>query len=84
MSILTDLREAFPNCWFKDAKDFDGGTAIVWSGEGSYIGDLPAFDHYAANGNYAMGVLVAIDAFVDERGYWWSCEEPGTYLLYPL
>ena len=87
MSILTELQEAFPKCWFKDGKEFDGGSATVWSGEGSEIEDFPAFDSYAEDWDgdrlvYRMGVLVTLDDFVTEAGYRWEAYDAGTYLLY--
>lgn len=88
--ILKALKTQFPGCWFKAASEFDAGThAFVWSGEGSYIDDLQAFDHNwwsydPHEKRYTMGVHNDLHNFVTEHGYYWEPLDPGTYLLYKI
>jgi len=87
MNIIAQLKAAFPDCWFKDGHEFDGGEAAVWSGEGSEVEDLPAFnaDSYMADPKeqvWVMGVHHQLNSFVESRGYHWEAYDSGTYLLY--
>jgi len=87
MSILTELQKEFPDCWFKEGNKFNGGNAVVWSGEGSMIGINSAFalDSYSFDPSesfYTMGILNELNEFVNQRGYYWEHYDSGTVLLY--
>jgi hypothetical protein len=87
MKILDALEKKFPNCWFKDGNEFDGSSAAAWSGEGSGIDGMPAFDSYASGWDpeetmYVMGVKKELADFVKSKGYFWEAYDSGTYLLY--
>jgi hypothetical protein len=89
VSILKQLQKNFPEAWFKDGHDFDGGTAAAWSGEGAMIGDMPAFDSNAwewdsNENNYCLGVHNELRDFVEARGYFWEAYDAGTFLLYKV
>ena len=86
MKIIDALEKKFPNCWFKDG-DLWGSSATVWSGEGSRIDGMPAFDSYASGWDpketmYVMGVKKELADFVKSKGYFWEAYDSGTYLLY--
>ncbi|MBW1738942.1 MAG: hypothetical protein JRJ69_15700 [Deltaproteobacteria bacterium] len=78
--ILQDLQEAFPQCWFKPGKDFDGGTAAAWSGEGGEVDGDYAFDHNRME--WSFGAHPKLAKFVEDRGFHWEAHDPGTFLLY--
>lgn len=86
--ILKELTKAFPDCWFKPGVDFDGNkNRAVWSGEGSYIDGLDAFNYYWYDEDpkeeiWIMGVNRKLHDFVDTRGFYWECYDGGTYMLY--
>ena len=88
--IIDELREAFPDMWFKSGEEWDNDpdTAIIaWSGEDSHIGFLPAFDHYAYETDpseqvYKMGVHLDLHNWCDKHGMYWECYDPGTYFLF--
>ena len=43
--ILAEAKAKFPKAWFKDGAEFNGGSAVLWSGEGSEVNNgCPAFD----------------------------------------
>ena len=85
--ILTALRERFPDCQFRDGEEFDGDPdCIAWSGEGSTIVvdgvEWEAFDTYADNSAYDMGVHREMYRFAEERGFFWEAYDCGTFLMY--
>lgn len=90
MDILDELKTEFPDCWFKAGKEFDGSeNRIVWSGEGSMIGNLPAFDPSAWEFDsleyvYVMDVHKKLNDFVEVRGYYWESYDAGTFFLYKI
>lgn len=82
MNILEELRDEFPQGWFKDGSEFDGSVRrVVWTGEGSEIDGIPAFDNYAESG-YTFGVLNELNDFVEDRGYYFEAYDGGTFFLY--
>jgi len=86
INILEKLEKEFPECWFKEGKEFDGNPdRIVWSGEGSTIDRDNAFDYYAEDYKeliYTLGVNNKLVKFVAKFGYHWDCYDPGTYFLF--
>lgn len=86
--ILEDFEETFPDAWGKPGQDFDGGTAIIWSGEGADLEDgTPCFNYNATEFDpsekmYTMGVANELVAWADKHGCFWECHDPGTYMLY--
>ena len=81
--LLEALKKRFPKAWFKDGNDFGPGyNTSIWTGEGSYIGAERMF-HYYANGKYEFGVHITLRKFVEKRGYYVECYDPGTYFIFP-
>jgi len=84
--ILQELEAAFPDMWFKPGNQWNQ-AASVWSGEGSYIDDTEAFNYNSWEFDpneeiWKMGIHRKLFDFVDERGYHWEANDPGTYILY--
>ncbi len=90
MTILEELQKAFPDCWFKAGKEFDGSsTRLVWSGEGSEINGLPAFDcnaweHDSHEQTYTMCVHNDLNKFAESCGCYWEAHDGGTFFLYKV
>jgi len=89
-SILEQLIKEFPDCWFKDGREFDNSpNRIVWSGEGSSVNGEMAFSYQsyefdASEKLYTMGVLNELNKFCTDRGYYWEAYNGGTYFLYKM
>lgn len=86
MSILTELQKTFPECWFKPGEDFSPNAA-VWSGEGSVIDGVQAFNYNSwefdpKENTWTMGIHNKLFQFAEKHGYHWEANDPGTYLLY--
>ncbi len=88
--ILTELQQTFPDCWFKPGDQFDPSCgAVVWSGEGSEIDNINAFNFYSYSEDpkekiWILGVHRSLHEFVTNNGYFWESHDPGTYLLYEI
>lgn len=86
--ILEDFLKRFPKAWGKPGVEFDGGSAIIWSGEGSGLADdSPCFDYIAAEWDrleeyYTMGIANDLVAWAGEHNCFWECYDPDTYFLY--
>lgn len=81
--IIADLKSKFPNVWFNKGSDFGG---IGWSGEGSEIDGLSAFDynsweHDPQEKTFIMGVQRSLHDWAYSHGMYWECHDPGTYCL---
>lgn len=81
--IIADLQAKFPKVWFNEGSDFGG---FGWSGEGSDIDGIQAFDYYGWEHDpketiWQMGVHVDLVAWADGHGLYWECHDPGTYCL---
>jgi hypothetical protein len=76
--IITDLKAKFPNVWFNEGSDFGG---FGWSGEGSEIDGLPAFDYDSWENTFVMGVQRSLHDWAASHGMYWECYDPGTYCL---
>ena len=89
-NILDEFKKAFPGVRVKDGKDFDGGDAVLWSGEGSEVavqidGEMlmiPAFDYYSTSEMYEFGVHRLLVQWAARHGLEWECHDPGTFLVY--
>ena len=42
----------------------------------------PFFDYYDMSDDYTFGVLSSLEEFVNDRGYYFECNDPGTYMLW--
>lgn len=86
------------NTWFfmKTTEEFNGSKGGLWfCGECEDIVDsigLPMFEYYAYDMNidginpyrdYVFGVHPAINDFVEERGWFFEWNDPGTIMLWP-
>lgn len=85
--ILEQLQARFPDAWFKPAQEFDGGSGIAWSGEGSLIDGEPAFDYYSwewdkHEQHYVMGINRTLYDYTSKLGLHWEAHDAGTYILY--
>ncbi len=86
--ILEDFQKSFPKAWGKPGSEFDGGTAVVWSGEGSELNDghecfdSAAYDWDPNERQYVMGIARALINWAAAHKCHWECHDPGTYLLY--
>ena len=86
-TVLNKLKKAFPDCWFKPGNEFNGGNCAAWSGEGSTINDVPAFNYNSwefdpTEQTWTMGIHNDLFRFVEKLGYYWEANDPCTYLLY--
>jgi len=88
--LLEQLKKDFPRCWFKDGAEWDGGSAIAWSGESSYVEldidgkpyEFDAFNYYDDSPMYVFGVLKTLVEWATAHDCHWSCNDPGTFFLY--
>lgn len=83
--ILKAFQAKFPKAWFKDGKEFDGGSAVLWSGEGSEINGRAAFNYNwwefdPEEKIYVSGVLRPLAELAEKFGLYWESNDPGTYL----
>ncbi|MFK5951039.1 MAG: hypothetical protein QM500_19980 [Methylococcales bacterium] len=89
-TILSSLQVLFPDCWFKPGCEFDGSDArIAWSGEGSLIDGISAFDSSSFETDpselqYTMFVHNKLATYVAEQGYYWESYDSGTFFLYKI
>jgi hypothetical protein len=82
-TILEDFKEKFPTVWAKPGVDFSGDQyALIWSGESSMIGDLPAFNYYSEGECYDMGVHKDLIKWADSHNAFWEWYDGGTIFLY--
>ncbi len=84
--ILQELQAAFPDAWFKPGDEWSQNAA-VWSGEGSYVDGNQAFNYNSWESDpqekiWKMGIHNKLFDFVEDRGYYWEANDPGTYILY--
>jgi len=76
------LARKFPKVWFKDGGEFSPDhDGLIWTGEGSYIGDANAFDYYGY-GN-TMGIHPELHKALDKLGLYAEFYDAGTVFLYP-
>ena len=73
--------------WCQDGKEWNGGTEILWSGEGSTIkvgGEkVTAFDHYSEDyETYIFGVHKLLYDWAIANDMHWECHDAGTYFTY--
>ena len=81
-TVAKKIQKAFPHVWLKDGEDFNGSKGALWSGEGSDIDDIPAFDHYSDNSLYIMGVHHKLADLLTKLGYYAEFYDAGTVLIY--
>lgn len=87
VKILTEFLQMFPKAWGNDGREFDGGSSVIWSGEGAELNDgTDCFDYNAwewdrKEEHYIMGVSKPMVEFADKHGCFWECYDAGTYLL---
>lgn len=80
--LLIEIQQKYPKVWAKESEVFKADYKdCIWTGEGSYIGVLPAFNYYATSPLYIMGVLEEFHNFLERRG--WYCEwyDAGTIII---
>ncbi len=66
---------------------FNGGNAILWSGEGSTIGykgvNVYAFNYSdCTSGTYLFGVHKSLYEWSKKHGFHWESYDPGTFFAY--
>jgi len=86
MTITEKFQKAFPDCWFKEGFEWSEG-AVVWSGEGSQVGEDAAFNYNSwefdpSEKIWQMGIHVELVAFAEKFNCHWEANDPGTYILY--
>jgi hypothetical protein len=81
-ALKTKLVKKFPHMWIKDGHEFDSGYAkTLWTGEGSDIDGIPAFDHYNYE-FYIMGIHPKLEEFLGKLGYHCEWYDGGTVFIY--
>ena len=76
--------------WVRDGREWDNddnSPIILWSGEDTYINDMPAFNNYAYESDpreetWTNGVHNDLVEFADKIGAHWEAYDSGTYMLY--
>jgi len=87
-SLVKMLQSDFPNCWFKDGSEWDNFKGrVAWSGEGSEIDGISAFNHnwWAEDPQeqvWTMGVHNDLYQWAESRSLYWECHDGGTYFLF--
>lgn len=88
LKLIEELRKEFPKAWFKDGMMFDGNeNCLVWTGEESMFDEyVPLFDYYSQMFNIFpdAGVHFKLKEFLESRGLFCECHDPGTYLIYKI
>ena len=80
--LKTKLLKKFPHMWIKDGYEFSSSyDKTLWTGEGSDIDGIPAFDHYNCE-FYVMGVHPALEAFLNKWGFHCEWYDGGTVFIY--
>ena len=82
-TLAKRIVDKFPHVWIKDARDFNGSDGL-WTGEGSEIDGISAFDHYADNSLYIMGVHKKLSDFLHKLGFYAEWYDAGTIIIYRL
>ena len=86
LRLMQQLKSDLHISWVKDGNDFDGGGAILWSGEGANIVvdgmKVSAFDSYGSYPEYDMGVHQKLVDWSKKHGIYWEAYDAGTYLAY--
>lgn len=56
----------------------------LWvSGEGdNKESGYPFFDYYDMSDDYTFGVLSSLEKTANDRGWYFECHDPGTYMLW--
>ena len=88
--VTKALSDLFPDCWFKagyEWDDFDG--RLVWSGEGSEIDGIEAFNHNWWSDDpseqiWTMGVHNDLYNWATGNNMYWECHDGGTYFLFKM
>lgn len=84
--LYTELKETFPLMWLRHEND------KIITGEGSFLKEysealeedltVPLFDYWDEREIiYEMGVHKTFRRFLEERGFWIECYDPGTYWI---
>jgi hypothetical protein len=86
-SIVAELQEEFPDCWFKDGYLFNQGKAIAWSGSESFIGKFLAFNPNAWETDprekiWVMDVHKDLISWANKHDMYWESSDSGTFFLY--
>jgi len=85
--LIDSLKKEFPD--LKVSEWDTDSTAILWSGEGSKIRGLPAFNYYAMDIDpnetiWIMGVHKDLVKWSEKNGLFWEPYDTGTWLAYSI
>ena len=80
--MLALLASQFPLTWFRPGEEFaeEYGWAI-WTGEGSSVGDQPAFNYYGYTNT--MGVHPDLLRVLNQQYLYAEFRDPGTVFIWP-
>lgn len=89
-TLIAKLQKEFPNIkGICDGKDRGWGDCIHLgdAAEGGTIDDMPACNYYGFDLDpqetiWVMGVHKKLRDFIEARGWFIECNDPGTYLAY--
>lgn len=84
--MIEILEKAFPEGWFKDRAEFDGGEGI-WTGENSFIGTgeniAEIFNYWSQDYNtYECGVHTEFIKVLAKNNWWSEAYDAGTLMLH--
>lgn len=79
-SLIKAIIKKFPKVWLKTSEEFNGNKGAIWTGEGSDIGDIDAFNYYGYKDT--LGIHPDMWRFLQGKG--WHCEwyDSGTIFIY--
>jgi hypothetical protein len=79
-SLIKQINKRFPDIWMKPSEEFNGSKGAIWTGEGSDIDNVSAFEHYGYRDT--MGIHPDLWNFLKAKG--WHCEwyDGGTVFIY--
>ena len=87
--LIAKLKRETGISWVKDGSEWNGGSEVLWSGEGATIPNgegeaVNAFDYYGPESIYEFGVHKTLVAWAEKNGVYWECHDPGTYHAYKV
>tara|TARA_R110000772_G_scaffold16184_11_gene46259 strand:+ start:602 stop:904 length:303 start_codon:yes stop_codon:yes gene_type:complete len=90
LQVLTVLDNG--NGWARDGREWlddEDSPIILWTGEGTTINDMPAFNNYSYESDpreeiWTNGVHNDLVELADKLGAYWECYDSGTYMLYMI
>ncbi len=74
------IAKKFPKVWTRDSEEFNGASGAIWTGEGSEIDGIDAFNMYLEG--FEFGVHPELAEFLESKDWHAEAYDAGTFFLY--